>query len=87
MSPTACARGQPYSGHHHRRSAPRRDRQDLPDLTQPSTGPLPPPVSRATLFPLYGHYSGGEGARDKKEKTRGFRDVSDSVKQFRRGTV
>jgi hypothetical protein len=51
MSPTACARGQPYSGHHRRRSAPRCDRQELSDLTQPSTGPLLPPVSRATVFP------------------------------------
>jgi hypothetical protein len=25
-SPTACARGQPYSGHHRQRSTPRRDR-------------------------------------------------------------
>jgi hypothetical protein len=50
MSPTACACGQPYSGHHHRRSAPRRDRQEPTDLTRPSTGPLPLPVSRTTAF-------------------------------------
>jgi hypothetical protein len=79
MSPTACARGQPYSGHHRWRSAPRRDRQELPDLIQPSTGPLLPPVSRAAVFPLCGYCSGEERARVKKEKRQGvFGNVSDS---------
>jgi hypothetical protein len=83
-SPTTCACGQPYSGHHHRRSAPRRDRQDLPGLTQPSTGPPSPPVSRATLFPLRGHYYGGERARVERKKSQGgFCEVSDSGKHFR----
>jgi hypothetical protein len=68
-SPTACARSQPYSGHHRRRSTPRRDRQELPDLTQPSTGPLLPPVSHATTFPLCGYCSGEEGVRVKREKS------------------
>jgi hypothetical protein len=70
-SPTACARGQPYSDHHHRRSAPRHDRQEHPDLTQPSTGPLPPPVSRTTAFYPYGYCSGEEGVRVKKGKRLG----------------
>ena len=70
-SPTACARGQPYSDHHHRRSAPRHDRQEHPDLTQPSTGPPSPPVSRATLFPLCGHCYGGEGAWVERKKSQG----------------
>jgi hypothetical protein len=70
-SPTACARGQPYSGHHRRRSAPRRDRQKPSDLTQPSTGPLPPLVSCAIAFSLCGYCSGEEGVRVKKEKKPG----------------
>jgi hypothetical protein len=70
-SPTAYARGQPYSGHHRQRSAPRRDRQDLPDLTQPFTGSPSPPVSRATLFPLRGHCYNGEGARVERKKSQG----------------
>jgi hypothetical protein len=57
-SPTACTRGQPYSRHHHQRSAPRRDRQKPPDLIRPSTGPLPPSVSRATTLSLCGYCSG-----------------------------
>jgi hypothetical protein len=61
-SPTAPARGQPYSGHHRRRFAPRRDRQKPPDLIRPSTGPLPPPVSRATAFSLYNYFFGEDGA-------------------------
>jgi hypothetical protein len=64
-SPTAWAHDQPYSDHHRRRSAPRRNRHELSDLTQPSTGPLPPPVSRATAFYPYGYCSGEEGARVK----------------------
>jgi hypothetical protein len=72
MNPTASARGQPYSGHHRRQFAPQRDRQDLPDLAQPSTGPLPPLVSRATLFPLCGYCSGGEGARVERDKSQGY---------------
>jgi hypothetical protein len=78
-SPTACARGQPYSGQHRRLSTPRRDRQKPPDLTRPSTGPIPPPVSRATAFSLCGYCSGEEGARVKKGKSQGvIGNVSDS---------
>jgi hypothetical protein len=68
MSPTTYARGQPYFDHHRRRSTPRRDRQKPPDLTRPSTRPLPPLVSRATVFYPYGYYSGEEGAQVKKGK-------------------
>jgi hypothetical protein len=71
MSPTACARGQTYFGHHCRRPAPRRDRQDLPDLTQPFTGPPSPPVSHATLFPLRGYCCKGEGAWVERKKSQG----------------
>jgi hypothetical protein len=67
----ACARGQPYSGHQRRWSAPRRDRQDLPDLSQPFTGPPSLSVSRATLFPLRGHCCNGEGARVERKKSQG----------------
>jgi hypothetical protein len=70
-SPTTCARGQPYSGHHRRRSSPWRDRQKPPNLTRPSTGPLLPSVSRATAFSLCGYYSGEEGALVKKGKKPG----------------
>jgi hypothetical protein len=80
-SPTACARGQPYSGHHRRQSAPRRGRQDLPDLTQPFTGPPSPLVSHTTLFPLHGYRCKGEGARvERKKSYGGFCEVSDSGK-------
>jgi hypothetical protein len=72
MSPTACARGQTDSCHHRRRVAPRRDHQDLPDLTPPLTGPPSPQVSRATLFPLHGYCFKGEGARLKRRRSRGF---------------
>jgi hypothetical protein len=70
-SPTACARGQPYSGHHRHQSALRRDRQKPSDLTRPSTGPLLPSVSRATAFSLCGYCSGEEGARVKRGKSQG----------------
>jgi hypothetical protein len=70
-SPIAYARGQPYSGHHRRRSAPWRDRQEPPDLIRPSTGPLLQPVSRATTFHPCGYCSGEEGARVKKGKKPG----------------
>jgi hypothetical protein len=77
-SPTACARGQTYSGHHRRRPAPRCDRQDLPDLTQPFTGPPSPPVSHATLFPSAVTVAMGKEPGWKKEKPGGFCEVSDS---------
>jgi hypothetical protein len=87
-SPTACARGQPYSGHHRRQSTPRRDRQKPPNLTRPSIGPLLPPVSRATAFSLCGYCSSEEGVRVKRGKIQGgICEVSDSVKQFPKGTV
>jgi hypothetical protein len=79
MSPTTCARGPPYSDHHRRRSAPRRDSQDIPDLTQPFTGPPSPPVSRATLFPLRGYCCKGEGARVERKKSQGV--IARSVTQ------
>jgi hypothetical protein len=70
--PTACARGQTDYGHHRRRVAPRRDRQDLPDLTPPFTGPSSPPVSRATLlFPAV-TVSRGRELSGKEEETGGF---------------
>jgi hypothetical protein len=79
MRPTACARGQTYSGHHRRRPAPRRDRQDLPDLTQPFTGPPSPPVRCAVLFSLHGYCFKGEGAQVERRKSQGgFCEVSDS---------
>jgi hypothetical protein len=62
---------QPYSVPHRRRSAPRRARQDPPDLTQPFTGPPSPSVSRATLFPLRGYCCKGEGARVERKKSQG----------------
>jgi hypothetical protein len=72
-SPTACARGQTDSGHHRRRAAPRRDRQDLPDLTPPFTGPPSPRVSRATLFPLRSYcFKRGGSSVGKKKKPGGF---------------
>jgi hypothetical protein len=78
-SPTACARSQTDSGHHRRRAAPRRDRQDLPDLTPPFTGPSSPPVSRAILFPLHGYCYKGEGAQLERRRSQGgFCVVSDS---------
>jgi hypothetical protein len=49
-SPSACACGPTDSGRHRRRVVPRRDRQDLPELTLPFAGPPSPSVSRATLF-------------------------------------
>jgi hypothetical protein len=64
----AGARGQPYSGHHRRRFAPRRDCQEPPNLTRPSTRPLPLLVSRATAFYPYGYCSDKEGVRVKKGK-------------------
>jgi hypothetical protein len=72
-SPTACARGQPSSGHHYRRSAPRRDRQRPPNLARPFAGPLPSPVSRATAFSLLGYFSGEEGVRVREGKDQGVK--------------
>jgi hypothetical protein len=72
MSPTTCARGQPYPSHHRRRSVPRRDRQDLPDLTQPFIGPPSPLVSRTTLFPLRGYCCKGKELGLKERRAEGF---------------
>jgi hypothetical protein len=72
-SPTACARGLTDSGHHHRRVAPRCDRQDLLDLTPPFAGPPSPPVSRTTLFIPRGYcFKGGGSSCEKKKKPGGF---------------
>jgi hypothetical protein len=65
-SPTACARGLTDSGHHRRRAVPRRDRQDLPELTPPFARPSSP-VSHATLFNPRCYSLKGEGARGKEE--------------------
>jgi hypothetical protein len=71
ISPTACTRGQTYSGHHRRRPTARCDRQDLLDITQPFTGPPSSPVSRTTLLPLRGCYCKGGGARVERKKSQG----------------
>jgi hypothetical protein len=70
-SPTACARGQPSSGHHRRRSGPRRDRQGPSDLARPFIGPLPSPVSRDTAFSLLGYCFGEKGVQVKERKRPG----------------
>jgi hypothetical protein len=71
-SPTAYARGQPYYGHHRQRSAPRRDRQDLLDLTQPFTGPPSLAAGKPRhpfSFPRL--LLQGEGARVERKKSHG----------------
>jgi hypothetical protein len=79
MSPAVRARDQPYFGHHRRRSAPRRDRQELPDLTEPSTGPLLSLVSRATVFPSVATVPARRELGLREAKARGFfGNVSDS---------
>jgi hypothetical protein len=78
-SSTACARDQTYSGHHRRQPAPRCDCQDLPDLTQPFTGPPSPPVSRTVLFSLHIYHYKGEGAWVKRRRSQG--DFAKSVTQ------
>jgi hypothetical protein len=62
------------------RSAPRRDRQDLPDLTHPFTEPPSPPVSRATLFLSAVTVAIGKEPGLKEIKAGGFCEVSDSEK-------
>jgi hypothetical protein len=69
----ACARGPSDSGHPRRRTAPRCDRQSLPEPTLPFAGPISPPVSRATLFfPAGTVYIGGRTSGKKKERSGGF---------------
>jgi hypothetical protein len=46
----ACARGQSSSSHLRRRPAHRRDRRDLPDITDHPTGALLPPVSLVAVI-------------------------------------
>jgi hypothetical protein len=50
MSSSACACGSTYSDHRRRRSAHRRDRQDLPYTLDHFTGAVSPPVSPSALF-------------------------------------
>jgi hypothetical protein len=50
MTPAACARGQGSSDHLRRRPAHRRDRRDLPDVTDHPAGALLPPVSLAAVI-------------------------------------
>jgi hypothetical protein len=71
MSPPACARGPTDFGHHRRQVVPRRDRQDLPELTPPFAGPPSLPVSRATLFIFAVTVSKGGGSSGKKKKKLG----------------
>jgi hypothetical protein len=59
-SPTsspACARGPTYSDHRRRRSAHRRDRQDLPYTLDHFIGAISPPVSPSALFFRRGYCS------------------------------
>jgi hypothetical protein len=70
-NPTACARGSTNSGHHGRRAAPRRDHEDLPDLTPPFTEPSSRLVSRTTLFIPRGYYFKGGGSSRKSRRSRG----------------
>jgi hypothetical protein len=72
-SQPAYACGMIDSGHHRRRAVPRRDRQDLPELTLPFVGPPSSIVSRAALFTSAVTISkrGGILGR-KKKKPRGF---------------
>jgi hypothetical protein len=46
----ACARGQGSSGHLRSRPAHRRDRRDLPDVTNHPAGALLPPVSLVAVI-------------------------------------
>ena len=50
MTSAACARNQSSSSHLRRRPAHRRDRRDLPDVTDHPTGALLPPVSLADVI-------------------------------------
>jgi hypothetical protein len=49
-TPAACARGQGSSDHLRRRPAHRRDRRDLPDVTDHPAGALLPPVSPTAVI-------------------------------------
>jgi hypothetical protein len=64
----SCTRGPSDSGHPRRRAAPRCDRQSLPEPTLPFTGPISPPVSRATLFFPAGTVYIGERTSGKKNE-------------------
>jgi hypothetical protein len=69
----ACARGPGDSGHPRRQSAPRCDRQSLPEPTLPFAGPISSSVSRATLFfPAGTVYIGGRTAGERKRRSGGF---------------
>jgi hypothetical protein len=50
MTSAACTRGQSSSSHRRRRPAHRRDRRDLPDVTDHPTGALLPPISLAAVI-------------------------------------
>jgi hypothetical protein len=49
-TPAACARGQDSFDHLRRRPAYRRDRRDLPDVTDHPAGALLPSVSLAAVI-------------------------------------
>jgi hypothetical protein len=66
-SPIACARGPTDSGHHCRQDVPRRDRQDLLELTPPLAGPFSSSISRATLFNPHGYCLKGKELGEKEE--------------------
>jgi hypothetical protein len=69
----ACTRGPGDSGHPHRRAAPRRDRQSLPEPTPPFAGPPSPPVNRATLFfPAVTVCVRGRTAGERERRSGGF---------------
>jgi hypothetical protein len=53
-TPAACARGQGSSDHLRRRPAYRRDRRDLPDVTDHPAGALLPSVSLAAVIYVVG---------------------------------
>jgi hypothetical protein len=63
MTSAACARGQCSSDHLRRRPAHRRDRRDLPDVTDHPTGALLPPVSLAAVIFATITVSACQGAR------------------------
>jgi hypothetical protein len=63
MTSAACARGQSSSNHPRRRPAHRRDRRDLPDVTDHPTGALLPPVSLAAVIFAPVTVSASQGSR------------------------
>jgi hypothetical protein len=62
-TPAACARGQSSSDHLRHRPAHRRDRRNLPDVTDHPAGALLPPVSPTAVNYAAGTVSAGQGAR------------------------